>query len=88
MHALAPLPILLGLICVGVGIFWVVGALSGDDGGELSTPMLWIFGLYYLALRFCRELARDPGGTLAGVLPGAAFVAGGVGLVWLGAVMW
>ncbi len=83
MHALAPLPIILGVVGVVVGLLWLIGAGSEEDGGP-SPGLFFLFGMWYIGLRVMRVLMDEP----MRVLPGFGFLFGGVGLIWLGTLMW
>jgi len=82
MHYIAPIPIILGVVGVIVGLFWLVAAGSDKDGGP-SVGLFSIFGMWYVALRVMKQLASDP----MSVLPAFGFLAGGAGLIALGVIM-
>ena len=83
LHALAPLVIIVGVLSFALGVFWIIGSDTEQNDGP-DGALLWVFGLYYLGLRFLRQLATDP----ISVIPGLGFMMVGVGLVYLGLRMW
>jgi hypothetical protein len=82
MHYIAPLPIIIGVIGVIVGLLWLVAAGSEDDGGP-STGLFYVFGLLYISIRVMKQLSTDP----MSVLPAFGMVIGGAALIWLGVIM-
>lgn len=82
MQYIAPIPIIFGVAALILGLFWIVGAGSEEDGPpDMSFTI--IFGWYYLGMRILRTLFREP----LSILPGFGFLILGAGLIWLGAWM-
>jgi len=82
MHYVAPIPILIGIAGVIVGLLWLVAAGSDEDGGP-STGLFYAFGGLYIGIRVLKQLARDP----MSVLPAFGLLLAGAALIWLGVVM-
>ena len=82
MHYIAPIPIILGVGCVIVGLLWLFAAGSDEDGGP-STGLFYVFGSLYIGIRVLKQLTRDP----MSVLPAFGILLVGGGLIWLGVVM-
>ena len=82
MHHVAPIPIIIGIVGVIVGLLWLVAAGSDEDGGP-NTGLFYIFGAMYISLRVLKQLARDP----MSVLPAFGILLGGAALIWLGIIM-
>lgn len=79
MSALAPFPIIFGILAIVLGLFWLVAAGSDENEGP-DTGMFIVFGFYYMAARVMRQLFNDP----VSVLPGFGFIVAGAGLIMLG----
>ena len=82
MHYVAPIPIIIGVGGVIVGLLWLIAAGSDEDGGP-STGLFYLFGAMYIGLRVLRQLVREP----MSVLPAFGILLGGAALIWLGVVM-
>ena len=82
MHYLAPFPILIGIAGALLGFVWLLAAGSEQDGGP-STGLFYVFGFWYIGMRICRQLGREP----MSVLPAFGILAGSGALIWLGVVM-
>ncbi len=82
MHYIGPIPIIIGVICVIVGLVWLFAAGSEDDGGP-NTGLFYVFGWMYISIRVMKQLAADP----MSVLPAFGLLIGGAGLIWLGVIM-
>jgi hypothetical protein len=82
MHYVAPLPIIIGVAGVIVGLLWLVAAGSDEDGGP-STGLFYVFGAAYIGIRVLKQLGRDP----MSVLPAFGILLGGAALIWLGILM-
>lgn len=82
MHHVAPIPIILGVAGVIVGLLWLVAAGSDDDGGP-DTGLFFLFGAWYIGLRVMKQLFNEP----MSVLPAFGILLGSGGLIWLGIIM-
>ena len=82
MHHIAPIPIILGIGGVIVGLLWLFAAGSDEDGGP-EVGLFYIFGMLYIAIRVLKQLVRDP----MSVLPAFGILLGGGALIWLGIAM-
>jgi hypothetical protein len=82
MHYIAPFPIIIGAVCVILGLLWLVAAGSEDDGGP-STGLFYVFGMLYISLRVMKQLMSEP----MSVLPAFGILIGGAALIWLGIIM-
>jgi hypothetical protein len=82
MHHIAPIPIILGIGGVIVGLLWLFAAGSDEDGGP-ESGLFFLFGFLYIGIRVLKQLSRDP----MSVLPAFGILLGGAGLIWLGIVM-
>jgi hypothetical protein len=82
MHFIAPFFIIFGIVGAIVGLLWLVGVGSEEDGGPDQT-MFFLFGMLYIGLRVIKALSRDP----MSVLPAFGILLGSGTLLWLGIVM-
>jgi hypothetical protein len=82
MHHVAPIPIIIGIAGVIVGLLWLFAAGSDEDGGP-DSGLFFLFGLMYIGVRVLKQLAREP----MSVLPAFGILLGGAALIWLGIVM-
>jgi hypothetical protein len=82
MHYVAPIPIIFGVVGAILGLLWLVGAGSEEDGGPERT-FFFLFGVWYIGMRVMKALFRDP----MSVLPAFGILAGSGLLIWLGIVM-
>jgi hypothetical protein len=82
MHYIAPFPIIIGVVGVIVGLLWLVAAGSEQDGGP-STGLFYVFGIWYIVIRVCRQLASEP----MSVLPAFGILVGSGALIWVGVMM-
>jgi hypothetical protein len=82
MHYIAPIPIIIGVVGVIVGLLWLVAAGSDEDGGP-DKSLFFLFGAWYIGMRVMKELARDP----MSVLPAFGILLGSAALFWLGVIM-
>jgi hypothetical protein len=82
MHHVAPIPIIIGVVGVVVGLLWLVAAGSDEDGGP-ETSLFFLFGAWYIGMRVLKALFREP----MSVLPAFGILLGSAGLIWLGIIM-
>ena len=82
MHYLAPIPILLGVAGIIAGLLWLLAAGSENDDGP-EPEFVYIFGLWYIALRACRQLVDDP----MSILPAFGILAVSAALIGVGIMM-
>jgi hypothetical protein len=82
MHHIAPIPIILGIGGVIVGLLWLIAAGSDEDGGP-AAGLFFLFGWLYIGIRVLKQFGRDP----MSVLPAFGILFGGGALIWLGVIM-
>ena len=82
MHYIAPIPIIIGVAGIIVGLLWLVAAGSDEDGGP-SSGLFYAFGGLYIGIRVLKRLIREP----MSVVPAFGILLGGAALIWLGIAM-
>jgi hypothetical protein len=82
MHYIAPIPIILGVVGVILGLFWLVAAGSDKDEGP-DTSLIYLLGAWYIGMRVIKALFNEP----MSVLPAFGILLGSGALIWLGIVM-
>ena len=82
MHYVAPIPIIIGICGVIVGLLWLVAAGSDEDGGP-ETGLFFLFGMWYIGIRVLKQLFREP----MSVLPAFGILLGSAALIWVGIIM-